>query len=262
MECVLIRKIACVIAGFMIVGTPQTSMATSFDLFADFNDTGIQPAPGNPFTYGTETALNVGFTLLPKFGNTNCTGGSCQSAGTVDNYYLGSQFLGPTVGVVATGGTLTFPSSPSEVVPNNVLVIEPGTSILTVTRFTAPTAGVFTINGSFTDLQHSLVDLSILINGVPEFTTSYSGSSAYQAAIPFSIIDSLTLGDMVDFVIDGMGQQDFDVVGLTGQITDASASLTGTPLPAALPLFATGLGAMGLFGWRRRRKNAAAVVAD
>jgi len=31
-----------------------------------------------------------------------------------------------------------------------------------------------------------------------------------------------------------------------------------TPLPAALPLFATGLGAMGLFGWRRRRKNAAA----
>jgi len=29
-----------------------------------------------------------------------------------------------------------------------------------------------------------------------------------------------------------------------------------TPLPAALPLFATGLGAMGLLGWRRKRKNA------
>jgi hypothetical protein len=27
-----------------------------------------------------------------------------------------------------------------------------------------------------------------------------------------------------------------------------------TPLPAALPLFATGLGAMGLLGWRRKRK--------
>jgi hypothetical protein len=38
--------------------------------------------------------------------------------------------------------------------------------------------------------------------------------------------------------------------------------LTGaTPLPAALPLFATGLGAMGLFGWRRKRKNDAAVAA-
>ena len=29
-----------------------------------------------------------------------------------------------------------------------------------------------------------------------------------------------------------------------------------TPLPAALPLFATGLGALGLLGWRRKRKAA------
>jgi hypothetical protein len=34
-----------------------------------------------------------------------------------------------------------------------------------------------------------------------------------------------------------------------------------TPIPAALPLFATGLGAMGLFGWRRKRKIAAALAA-
>jgi len=33
-----------------------------------------------------------------------------------------------------------------------------------------------------------------------------------------------------------------------------------TPLPAALPLFATGLGALGLLGWRRKRKQAAANV--
>ena len=30
-----------------------------------------------------------------------------------------------------------------------------------------------------------------------------------------------------------------------------------TPLPAALQLFATGLSALGLLGWRRKRKNAA-----
>jgi hypothetical protein len=30
------------------------------------------------------------------------------------------------------------------------------------------------------------------------------------------------------------------------------------PLPAALPLFATGLGALGLLGWRRKLKAAAA----
>ena len=32
-----------------------------------------------------------------------------------------------------------------------------------------------------------------------------------------------------------------------------------TPLPAALPLFATGLGALGLLGWRRKRKTQAAA---
>ena len=33
-----------------------------------------------------------------------------------------------------------------------------------------------------------------------------------------------------------------------------------TPLPAALPLFATGLGALGLFGWRRKRKTQAVAT--
>lgn len=39
------------------------------------------------------------------------------------------------------------------------------------------------------------------------------------------------------------------------------ASVTGTtPIPGALPLFVGGLGAMGLHGWRRKRKNVSAVA--
>jgi len=34
-----------------------------------------------------------------------------------------------------------------------------------------------------------------------------------------------------------------------------------TPLPATLPLFATGLGALGLLGWRRKRKASSLVAA-
>jgi hypothetical protein len=37
----------------------------------------------------------------------------------------------------------------------------------------------------------------------------------------------------------------------------ADPPIPETPLPAALPLFATGLGALGLLGWRRKRKGAA-----
>ena len=41
----------------------------------------------------------------------------------------------------------------------------------------------------------------------------------------------------------------------------ATESSNLVPLPAALPLFATGLGVMGLLGWRRKRKAAAALAA-
>jgi hypothetical protein len=43
--------------------------------------------------------------------------------------------------------------------------------------------------------------------------------------------------------------------------TETIGTAATTPLPAALPLFATGLGAAGLFGWRRKRKNAVAIAA-
>jgi hypothetical protein len=53
-----------------------------------------------------------------------------------------------------------------------------------------------------------------------------------------------------------------DIVGGSAKFK-ASFSLDNVgavPLPAALPLFATGLGAMGLLGWRRKHK-AAAIAA-
>ena len=40
---------------------------------------------------------------------------------------------------------------------------------------------------------------------------------------------------------------------------DFLAPTAATPLPAALPLFATGLGGLGLLGWRRKRKAQAAA---
>jgi hypothetical protein len=46
-------------------------------------------------------------------------------------------------------------------------------------------------------------------------------------------------------------------IGNNGCAGDSGTSGTWseTPLPAALPLFATGLGALGLLGWRRRRST-------
>ena len=45
-----------------------------------------------------------------------------------------------------------------------------------------------------------------------------------------------------------------NAVGLSIALPDTQSA---TPLPAAFPLFATGLGVLGLLGWRRKRSNAA-----
>jgi hypothetical protein len=45
------------------------------------------------------------------------------------------------------------------------------------------------------------------------------------------------------------------IINTSGDSTfTATTGVTATPIPAAFPLFATGLGALGLLGWRRKRK--------
>jgi hypothetical protein len=66
-------------------------------------------------------------------------------------------------------------------------------------------------------------------------------------------------GDQITF---GLGQISGFTAGVlvTVDYDNLSIAVSQTPLPAALPLFGTGLGALGLLGWRRKRK-AAAIAA-
>jgi hypothetical protein len=73
------REIAGAIIGLVIGVASQASVAATFNVVTDFNNTGNQPAAGNPFTYGTETSLNTGFAVLPNFqANGSCSVGSGQ----------------------------------------------------------------------------------------------------------------------------------------------------------------------------------------
>jgi hypothetical protein len=242
---------------------------------SDFNNTGVQPAPGNPhtfpFTYGTETSLNTGFTLFPNFqANGTCSVGSgqCTSNGTLANYYLDEPISGPSVGRVATGGPLNFAGFFT--IPSNVLAMLPGspsdlgTPGIVVTRFTAPNAGTFNVTGSFTDLEQATVSLAVLVNGSIAFSSGFSGG---PGTIPFSIDDvSLRPGMTIDFAVDSLGQRNKDVVGLMATISTVSgnphtlsladpASVPGPIAGAGLPglILASG----GLLGWWRRRKKTA-----
>ena len=61
----------------------------------------------------------------------------------------------------------------------------------------------------------------------------------YYMAGTFLVLNGPTIGD------------------LNGPTTFGAAADSATPIPAALPLFASGLGAFGFYGWRRKKKAAA-----
>jgi probable HAF family extracellular repeat protein len=72
----------------------------------------------------------------------------------------------------------------------------------------------------------------------------------------------LYTGGVYDIFANGTNVEAFginDADQVVGRLDDYNSP--ATPLPAALPLFATGLGVIGLFGWRRRRKAADTLTA-
>jgi len=75
---------------------------------------------------------------------------------------------------------------------------------------------------------------------------------------PLGAPDPSVVGITSLLVVPGEIGVNWQHVVVEGEVTlGGGTNLQATPLPAALPLFASGLGALGLFGWRRKRKASA-----
>jgi len=83
--------------------------------------------------------------------------------------------------------------------------------------------------------------------GTPLF--SLTGSSLLIQTYGHDLVNFQTLDGFFNSVVLSSTWYSFEFTNLT-----AYDPPTVTPLPAALPLFATGLGALGLLGWRRKKK--------
>jgi hypothetical protein len=93
-------------------------------------------------------------------------------------------------------------------------------------------------------------DTIISINGIYE--QYYTGPSS----------PSIDIADAWDYCnLPNCGEETFAGQDYTPGVWSYDPALSTTPLPAALPLFASGLGALGLLGRRRKRKASAAIAA-
>jgi LPXTG-motif cell wall-anchored protein len=140
------------------------------------------------------------------------------SVDAVDLLYLGSHYT-----TIQSQGTFTG-STPSGFIPNQVgYLVDIGTS------------------------SSTFPSIHLLIPGIPNpvFLTDYPGGPLCSADFP-------------------CGPDRSGITYATAFHPDAADAVTlqtgelNMPIPATLPLFATGIGGLGLLGWRRKRKAQAA----
>jgi len=155
--------------------------------------------------------------------------------------FLAGSFALPS-GQAANAGSVTFiaqgtfVSSPSQVL-SGWLTIDETAGLVTQADLNVPGFADFTIP------EPNLVSPTLI-----------TVSNGFHVLFIFTAIPLTSFDLSVVPIIDGgiCGPLACNAFLLTGSLTPGDV-----PLPTALPLFATGLGALGLLGWRRKRKQAA-----
>jgi len=163
-------------------------------------------------------------------------------------------FCYPKLSTPANAAIMEFPTTTSlEASPNPGITGTLITLTGTVVAVGTDVVPVGTI--SFFDGTSDLGDIR-MDDGVAVLTTTSLrvGTNSITADYSGGIIGG---GDEPGFLFNASTSSPIDVVVVEGITSTPPAA---TPLPAGLPLFATGLGALGLLGWRRRRKAGASLL--
>jgi hypothetical protein len=162
--------------------------------------------------------------------------------------------LGDTIGSTfdqLTGTAISDNFVDGQTINLNQLTFTAGVNAIVPQEYTN---GYFSISETMSIGGSSLTPISIPFN----LSISYSDTLTIINGTTFSLTDAN--GTLWQVVVNGLtlGPNSGGSMGgwLTAQVTDPpSGSLSQAPLPAALPLFASGLGGMGLMCWWRKRRR-------
>ena len=127
-----------------------------------------------------------------------------------------------------------------------------------VTAFDIVTTAGTTLGGATYDSTASGIYSSDGVYSPNSFIVENFNTSTY---VNFEFVNSLTTPGTDDLILSvGTDYASYEcnfcnpVRGIVSGDAVSGDNVGATPLPTTIPLFASGLGALGLLGWRRRRK--------
>ncbi len=151
----------------------------------------------------------------------------------------------PSIWHNGTGSNITTPTAYQRVLAGG-LASHPGPNgEYSILRWTAPSAGTFSIAGSFwgDDQNGDSADVHVLRNGVALFNGNVTGY--YLTPVSYTANLTLSAGDTIDFAVG---------YGTDGSYNDDLTGLSATIIPEPTTLFVTlqGLILAGVLIYRRR----------
>jgi hypothetical protein len=119
------------------------------------------------------------------------------------------------------------------------------------------TKGAVVLHEPGTEVISDLIWM-VSTNGTLKFFVASDDNGVFDNTVPISSLGS-SLAILATLDENGLPQDVGQFFGLPTNVIffQSDVDAAATPLPAALPLFAAGLGALGLLGRRRKRKDAA-----
>jgi PEP-CTERM motif-containing protein len=172
--------------------------------------------------------------------------GTITTDGTLGTLTSPSQITAWTIN--QTFDTLRYPASiSSPASPSN------STVTLTGNALTATATGLFF---NFSGSGGSLLEFASnnFFGGSGGISLQYCDATGNCLNQNLTVLHSFAL---MAFIDPGTSSTSSGVMESGTMIEIATAVPSSVPLPATLPFFATGLGVLGLLGWRRKRKNSA-----
>jgi hypothetical protein len=206
----------------MLMAMVSGAQAATFDAFTDFS---TASNPNGAWTYGFETTLGGALTLYD------------QPSGTTVWRHSVVQSLG----------------APADFITSTTAGFHPGQADqFSVFRFTAPSAGAYSLSSSFSPLDSTTTDVHVLLNGVGIF----SGIVDASHSPTFTTLLTLGAGSTIDFAV-GFGENNnffSDSTALTATLRTVEAVAE----PGTLMLLGTGLAALSRAAWKRTRQSVVA----